>query len=149
MAIVRWDPFRELETLQGRMGRLFEDAMGRSGDHDLTDRGWMPKVNIYEDENEIEVTAELPGIAEKDIDIKVENNVLSLKGEKKIMKEKEYGTYHMVETSYGAFNRSFTLPGTVDQAKITANYENGILNIGLPKKEETKPKSISVKIGKN
>jgi HSP20 family protein len=148
MAIVRWDPFRELETLQGRMGRLFEEAVSRPGERDLGVQGWAPAVNIYEDENQIEVTAELPGIEEKDININIENNVLTLKGDKKIHREEKKGNYHLVETSYGVFSRSFTLPGTVDQEKISASSENGVLKIVLPKKEETKPKSISVKVGK-
>jgi len=148
MAIVRWDPFRELETLQGRMGRLFEEALGRPTERDLGAQGWAPAVNIYEDENQIEVTAELPGLEEKDINVNIENNVLTIKGEKKIEREEKKGSYHLVETSYGSFSRSFTLPGTVDQEKIEANYQNGVLKIGLPKKEETKPKSISVKVGK-
>lgn len=148
MAIVRWDPFRELETLQGRMGRLFEEALGRPPERDLGVTGWAPAVNIYEDENQIEVTAELPGLEEKDILVNIENNVLTLKGDKKIEREEKKGSYHLVETSYGSFSRSFTLPGTVDQEKIAADYQNGVLKITLPKKEETKPKSISVKVGK-
>jgi len=149
MPIVRWDPFRELETLQGRVGRLFEDAVGKPLGADLSERGWMPAVNIFEDEDSIEVVAELPGMEEKDIEVKVENNVLMLTGEKTLEREENNGSYHLIESRRGSFARSFSLPGTVDQEKIEANYEKGVLKLMLPKKEETKPKSINVKIGKN
>jgi HSP20 family protein len=109
----------------------------------------MGPISGIGDENGIEVSAELPGLAEKGIEIKVENNVLTLKGDKKIKREEDHGSHQLIETSSGVFSRAFTLPGTVDQEKIVANHENGMLKIALPKREETKPQSINIAIGKN
>jgi len=105
---------------------------------------WTPSVDIYETENEIVLTAEVPGIDEKDIDIKIENNTLSLQGERKFEKETKEENYHRIERSYGSFFRSFTIPHNVDQDKIEAEHESGVLRILMPKKPETKPKKIKV-----
>jgi len=142
MAIVRWDPFREIENLPGRMGRLFEEALGR----EATDGFWAPAVDIREDEHNLLVKAELPDMEEKDIEVKVENNVLTLRGEKKLEREEKKENYYLIESRNGSFSRSFTLPGTVDQDQITAKYEKGVLRITLPKKAEAKAKSVKINI---
>jgi len=145
MAIIRWDPFRDIVTLREKMNRLFEDAVTARGEEkEMISSTWTPSVDIYETENEIVLTAEVPGIDEKDIDIKIENNTLSLQGERKFEKETKEENYHRIERSYGSFFRSFTIPHNVDQDKIEAEHESGVLRILMPKKPETKPKKIKV-----
>jgi len=148
MAIVRWDPFRDLMTLQDRMNRLFEEtARGRGGEDEWTLGGsWAPAVDIYEHEGDIVLKAELPGIDPKNVDIRVENNVLSLRGERRVDSEVKKESYHRVERAYGTFARSFTLPNLVDTEKIKADYKEGVLTLLLPKKEEAKPRQIQVQI---
>lgn len=148
MAIVRWEPFRDLVTLQDRMNRLFDESVGRfrSGDETMDAGVWSPAVDIYETEQDIVLKAELPEVNQNDIDIRLENNTLTLKGERKFERETQQENYHRVERSYGAFSRSFTLPSTVDQDKIKAEYKDGILKVTLPKREETKPKQIKVSV---
>src|SRR2546421_5730403 len=145
MAVVRWDPFRDLSTLQDRMNRLFEDA-GRTWRTDETaaTTSWSPSVDIFETEGEIVVKAELPGMERKDISLHLENNVLSLRGERKFEKETKDENYHRIERSYGAFSRSFSIPATVDDENIRAEYKDGVLNIVLPKKEQARPKQIKI-----
>jgi HSP20 family protein len=149
MAIVRWEPFRDLITLQDRMNRLFDERFGRvqAGDINMVTGAWSPAVDIYETDHDIIVKAELPEMKEKDIDIRLENDTLTLKGERKFEKETQEENYHRVERAYGAFSRSFTLPTSVDQDKISAEYKDGVLKITLPKKVETKSKQIKVNIG--
>ena len=149
MAIVRWDPFRDLVGLQERMNRMFEDSYrGRSGSEDWGLGGsWAPVVDIYEQNGNIVLKAELPGVDPKDVDIRVENNTLSLRGERKLDTEVNKDSYHRVERAYGAFSRSFTLPSVVDQEKINAEYKDGVLRVTLPKKEEAKPKQININVG--
>jgi HSP20 family protein len=145
MAIIRWDPFRDLVTLREKMNRLFEDAVTAKGEEkDLISSAWSPSVDIYEKDNEIVLTAEVPGIDEKDIEINIEDNTLTIKGERKFEKETKEENYHRIERSYGSFFRSFTLPGAVDQDKIQAEHENGILKITMPKKTELKPRKVRV-----
>lgn len=145
MAIIRWDPFRDIVSLRERMNKLFEDmATARGEDKDLTMSSWAPAVDIYETENEVVLTAEIPGIEEKDIEIKVEDNTLTLKGERKFEKETKEENYHRIERAYGSFFRSFTLPTYVDQDKIEAEHENGILKIRMPKRAELKPKKVKI-----
>jgi HSP20 family protein len=145
MAIIRWDPFRDIVTLREKMNRLFEDAVTARGEEkEMISSTWTPSVDIYETENEIVLTAEVPGIDEKDIDIKIENNTLSLQGERKFEKETKEENYHRIERSYGSFFRSFTIPHNVDQDKIEAEHESGVLRILMPKKPETKPKKVKV-----
>jgi HSP20 family protein len=145
MAIIRWDPFRDLVTLRERMNRLFEDAFTSRGEEkDLVASSWSPSVDIYETENEIILTAEVPGVDEKNIEIKLEDNTLSLKGERNFEKETKEENYHRIERAYGSFYRSFTLPGNIDQDNIKAENENGILRITMPKKSELKPKKVKI-----
>ena len=145
MAVVRWDPFRDLNLLQDRMNRLFDDAgRGWRADEPAATTTWSPAVDIFETEGEIVVKAELPGMERKDITLHLENNVLSLRGERKFEKETKDENYHRIERSYGAFSRSFSIPATVDEEKIRAEYKDGVLNIVLPKKEQARPKQIKI-----
>ena len=145
MAISGWDPFRDLSVLQERMNRLFEDA-GRTyrGDEASATTTWSPAVDIFETENDIMVKAELPGIERKDITLNLDNNVLTLKGERKFEKETRQENYHRIERSYGGFSRAFSIPAIVDEEKIRADYKDGILSIALPKKDQVKPKEIRI-----
>ena len=145
MAVVRWDPFRDLGLLQDRMNRLFDDA-GRTWrtDEPAATTSWSPAVDIYETEGEIVVKAELPGLDRKAITLHLENNVLTLRGERKFQKETKEENYHRIERSYGNFSRSFSIPATVDEEKIRADYKDGVLKIFLPKKEQAKPKQIRI-----
>ena len=145
MAISRWDPFRDLNVLQDRMNRLFDDAgRGWRGDESAATTTWSPAVDIFETENEIVVKAELPGVDRKDISLNLENNVLTLKGERKFEKETKEENYHRIERAYGGFSRAFSIPATVDEEKIRADYQHGILRIALPKKEQVRPKQIRI-----
>ncbi|MCD6193901.1 MAG: Hsp20/alpha crystallin family protein [Candidatus Aminicenantes bacterium] len=145
MAIIRWDPFRDMITLRERMNRLFEDFFASRGEEqDLLAGSWTPSVDIYETEHEVVLTAELPGMDEKDIEIKVEDNTLTISGERRMEKEIKEENYHRIERAYGSFCRSFTLPNYVDQDKISAEYDNGILKITMPKKPELKPRKVKV-----
>ena len=145
MAIIRWDPFRDVMTLREKMNRLFEDAVSTRGeDRDLAGSTWCPSCDIYETENEIVVTAELPGVKEEDIEVKIEDNTLSIKGERKLESEVKEENYHRIERAYGSFHRSFSLPHYVNQEKIKAESEDGILRVTLPKKPELKPRSVKV-----
>ncbi len=152
MAITRWDPFRELNALQDRMTRLFQDSWGplstRSGEEGLATATFVPPVDIYEDEHSIVIKAEVPGIDPKDIDVRVENNTLTFRGERKLEHEEREENYHRVERRYGSFYRSFTLPNTVETENLTADYNNGVLEIRMPKRAEAKPKQIKVNVGK-
>ena len=143
MAVVRWDPFRDLSMLQDRMNRLFDDA-GRTWrpDEPAPTTSWSPAVDIFETEGEIVVKAELPGMDRKDITLNLENNVLTLRGERRFQKETKDENYHRIERSYGAFSRAFSIPTMVDEEKIRADYKDGVLKILLPKKDQAKPKHI-------
>jgi HSP20 family protein len=146
MAITRWDPFRDLSLLQERMNRVFEDAAvrGWKNDEPSTTTSWSPAVDIYETDSEIMVQAELPGVDRKDIALQLENNVLTLKGDRRFEKETNQDNYHRIERSYGGFSRAFTIPTIVDEDKIRADYRDGILRVALPKKEQVKAKQIKI-----
>jgi HSP20 family protein len=130
------------------MNRLFDESVRnvRTGDEALSSAIWSPAVDIYETANEVVVKAELPEVNQNDIDIQVENNTLTLRGERKFDKETKQENFHRIERAYGVFSRSFTLPSTVDQERIKADYKDGILRISLPKREASKPKQIKVAI---
>ena len=145
MAIVRWDPFRDLNMLQDRMNRLFDDAGSTwRTDEPAATTSWSPSVDIFETEGEIVVKAELPGMDRKDIQLNLENNVLSLRGERKFQKETKDDNYHRIERSYGVFSRAFSIPASVDEERIRADYKDGVLKIVLPKKDQAKPKQIKI-----
>lgn len=137
--MTRWDPLRELQRLQEEAGRLFDARGGESV-------GWTPSVDIFEDDEGVALRFELAGVEPKDVDIRFENGVLTLRGDRKLDREEKRENYHRVELSYGTFTRSFSLPGTIDAEKIKAESKNGILMVHLPKKPEAKPKSIQVKV---
>ena len=152
--ITCWDPFREFVTLQSRMNRLFNssasDSYGPEGTNDaeaLSTARFVPAVDVYEDEHNVTLKIEVPGIDEKDIDVQVENNTLSVHGERKFEKEEKEENYRRVERQYGSFTRTFTLPSTVDPEKIEASYDKGVLKIQLAKKAEAKPKQIKIGVG--
>jgi HSP20 family protein len=145
MAISRWDPFRDLNVLQDRMNRLFNDAgRGWKGDEPTATTTWSPAVDIFETEGEIVVKAELPGVERKDITLNLENNILTVRGERRFEKETKEENYHRIERAYGGFSRSFSIPATVDEEKIRADYKDGVLKIALPKKEQAKAKQIRI-----
>ena len=146
--LTRWEPFREFSTLQDRMNRLFGGISHQPGstDEGLTAGPWTPQVDVYETNDSIVLKADLPGMSQNDVEISVEGNMLTVKGERKFEKEVSEKEYYRMERSYGTFTRSFTLPPTVDSDKIDAAFAQGVLKITLPKREESKPKQIKVKI---
>ena len=148
--IVRWDPFRDVSTVQDRMARMFNEIWGRNrADQDSLSGSWMPPVDVRESKDALEITVELPGLEPKDVEVSVENGVLTLKGSRSFEKAPEGETYHRVERAYGSFERSFSLPTNVDPEKVRAAYRHGVLHLTLPKREEAKPRSISIKVEAN
>src|SRR5438876_10503191 len=139
MSLIRLDPFREFNT-PSRLGSFF----GKDWESPTLTTAWNPSVDIFENDNEVVIKAELPGMNAKDIDVRLENNVLTLKGERHFEKETKEENYHRVEREYGSFSRSFALPRAVNGDRVSAEYKDGILKIVLTKKEETKPKAIKV-----
>ncbi len=148
MAITRWDPFRDLISLQERMNKLFEDSLARSGtfEEGFSAGAWSPSADIYETQEKIVIRLDLPGLSQDEIELRIEDNTLVIRGERALDKETKREDYHRVERAYGAFSRSFTLPNTVDTDTIKASHKNGVLEIVLPKKEETKPKKIKIEL---
>jgi HSP20 family protein len=146
MSIVRYDPFRDLRSLQEEVNRLFTGNIARGFDEEGIARGsWSPSVDIFENKDHIVLEAELPGMKREDFDLSVENNVITLRGERHFEKKDETDNYHRVERAYGSFTRSFTLPNTVSAEGATAEYTNGVLRVTLPKREETKARRIDIK----
>jgi HSP20 family protein len=145
MAINRWDPFREVATLQNRVNSLFREM--NDSDSPLTTASFVPAVDIYEDAKKVVLKLEVPGIEEKDLDVRVENNTLTVRGERKFEKEEKEENFHRIERRYGSFYRAFTLPSTVDTEHIGANYQAGVLKLELNKKAEAQPKQIKVNVG--
>jgi HSP20 family protein len=146
-AIYRWDPFQGLNTFHDQVNRLLESNFDRS--HETALANWSPAVDIYETEGELVVKADLPDVNEKDIDIRIENNKLTLRGERKFEQTVNKDNYLRVERAYGTFERNFSLPNTVNTEAIQAGYHNGLLTIHLPKREESKPKQIKVGVSTN
>ena len=146
MPIVKVDPFREISAMQDRMARLFGDAYLR--DEDTAFRGsWAPVVDIFETEHhDLVIKAEVPGMTREDIEVTVENSTLVLKGTKKFDADIKEENYRRIERTYGTFNRSFTLPNTVDATKVTADYKNGVLTVTRPFREEATPRTITVDV---
>ena len=146
--LTRWDPFREFVTIQDRMNRLFRDSYGTQGPEEaLTNTTFAPPVDVYEDEHNVTLKIEVPGIEEKDIDVRIENNTLTVHGERKFEKEEKEENFRRVERQYGSFTRSFTLPSSVDTGQVSAHYDKGVLKINLAKKAEAKPRQIKVNVG--
>ena len=129
------------------MNRLFRDSFAEGGEDALTTTSFAPAVDVYEDEHNVTLKIEVPGIDEKDIDVRIENNTLAVHGERKFEKEEKEENFRRVERQYGSFTRSFTLPSTVDPEQVTATYDKGVLKIKLAKKAEAKPKQIKVNVG--
>ena len=145
MAITRWDPFREVVALQNRVNSLFREM--NEEDNPLTAASFVPAVDIYEDAKKVVLKLEVPGIEEKDLDIRVENHTLTVKGERKFEKEEKEENFHRIERRYGSFYRAFTLPSTVDTENVGATYNAGVLRLELNKKAEAQPKQIKVNVG--
>src|SRR5271170_7504502 len=145
--LTRFEPFREFSTLQNRVNRLFREAAVEGRDESLTTSSFAPAVDVYEDEHNVTLKIEVPGIDEKDIDVRLENNTLTVHGERKLEKEEKEENYRRVERQYGTFTRSFTLPSSVDLEQVSADYDKGVLKINFPKKAEAKPKLIKVNVG--
>lgn len=149
MAIVRWlDPFRDLTSIQERMNQIFEDALARTRGRDegLRTGMWTPAVDIYEKNDAVVVKAELPGVERDQISVEVKDGILTLRGERKFERDVKEESYHRIERSYGTFLRSFSLPVSVDQEKVKAKFKDGVLEVELPKKEQAKPKQITVDV---
>jgi HSP20 family protein len=144
MNLVRWNPFGEMTLLQNHMNRFFDTALqGGPGQSNGT-TSWIPAADIYESENELVVNLDLPGVDPKAIDVRVENNVLSIRGERQFDEKQNKENFHRVERPYGPFARSFTVSTAVDPDKIRANFKAGVLSITLPKAEAAKPKRIQI-----
>jgi HSP20 family protein len=143
--LARWEPFRGVSTLQDQVNRLFNDVFDRTGE-EFNLSAWAPAVDIYETEHELVVKADLPEVDPKELDIRVENNLLTIRGERKFEKKVSEENYLRVERSFGTFARSFTLANTVNPDAIKAEYQNGVLTLTIPKREEAKPKQIKVNV---
>ena len=145
MSIMRHDPFRDLRSLQDEVNRLFSTSLSRSfGDENIASGAWNPSIDIYENKDQIVMEAELPGMNREDFHLTVENNVLTLRGERRFEKRSEQDNYHRVERAYGSFSRAFTLPQSVSAESAQAEYKNGVLRVTLPKREEVKARRIEV-----
>jgi HSP20 family protein len=149
--LTRWEPLRELSTMQdrmSRMNRLFRESYSpEEPEEALTTTSFVPPVDTYEDEHNIVLKVEVPGIDEKDIHVHIDNNILTVHGERQIEKEEKEENFRRVERQYGSFTRSFTLPSSVDPGQVSAHYDKGVLKINLAKKAEAKPKQIKVNVG--
>jgi len=148
--LTRWDPFHELANLQERMNRLLTHPFtpfGNVSEESLTQGSFVPPVDVYEDEHSIQLKMEVPGIDEKDIDIRLENNIMTVKGERQFNQETKEENYHRIERRYGSFSRTFTLPNAVNPEDVKAQYDKGVLTIRLGKRAEAKPKQIKVSVG--
>jgi HSP20 family protein len=146
VAIVKYNPFRELRTMQEQMNRMLDMAWNREFGEDLKEGVWQPPVDIYEDEASVVIKAEIPDVDQKDIEVKIEDNTLTLRGERKHSSEIRKENYYRVERCFGQFQRSFSLPHSIDQERIEASCDKGVLTIVLPKKAEVTPKQITVEV---
>lgn len=149
----KWNPFKDMELLQNRLASLFDPSVERLplgaevGGRAATSGDWMPSVDIVEDDKEYTIKAELPEVKKEDVSVTVENGVLIMRGERKFEKEEKNKRYHRIERSYGSFVRSFVMPDDVDEAKVNAEFKDGLLKVHVAKSEKAKPKAIDVKIG--
>jgi HSP20 family protein len=144
MAITRWDPFREVVALQNRMNSLFRDL--NENESPVTTASFVPAVDIYEDDKKVMLKLEVPGMEQKDLDVSIENNTLTVKGERKFEKEEKEENFHRIERRYGSFFRAFTLPSTVNTENVQASYNAGVLKLELAKKPEAQPKQIKINV---
>jgi HSP20 family protein len=146
MAITRFEPFRELAAVQARLNRIFTEPYA-GGDDTPTRADWAPSVDVFETaQHELVLKAELPGVKKEDIDLKVENNVLTIRGERKQEVGAKEDAYHRIERSYGSFARSFTIPSTVNAEGVKAEYKDGVLSVTLPAREEAKPRQVQIAV---
>jgi HSP20 family protein len=146
MSLVRWDPFRELETIQTRLNRLFAASPGPAADQGVLFSGWAPAVDVAETDNEYVIKADLPELKKEDVKVELLDGVLTVEGDRKQEKEEKGKTFHRVERSYGKFVRRFALPTEIDSAKVQAEFKDGVLSVHLPKTAVAKPKAIEVKV---
>jgi HSP20 family protein len=146
MALVKYNPFKDLRLMQEEMNHLLDLAWNREPGREMTEGIWQPPVDIYENAEAVVIKAEVPDMDQKDIEVRIENNTLTLRGERKRNTDLKKENYHRVERYHGTFQRSFTLPRSIDQDKVQASCERGVLTIVLPKTEETKPKQIRVEV---
>lgn len=147
MALVKYNPLKELRTMQEQMNRLLNVSWNHDiPGEDMKEGIWQPSVDIYETADAIVIKAEVPGVDQKDIDVRIEENTLILRGERKHEGEVKKENYHRIERYFGTFQRSFSLPATIDQEKVAAICEKGVLTIHLPKREETIPKQINITV---
>ena len=148
MSIVRWDPFRELEDMNDRLNRVFGRSIASPRDSKDAMRtfDWAPSVDVLETAEDFQVKAELPDVKKEDVKVSVDGGMLRIEGERKQEKEEKGKKWHRIERSYGSFMRTFSLPENIDDAKVQAEFKDGILNVRLPKSEKAKPKSVEVKI---
>ena len=148
--LTRWNPTEEASSLSQRMERLFDEMVGsglwRSSQERPLRGSWVPAVNILEKQDAMVITADLPGLKAEDVEVTVEQGTLSIRGERKLEEKQEGETLHRVERVYGLFERTFTLPNTVDPTKIEARFKNGEMTLTLPKREESKPRSVKIKV---
>ena len=156
MSIVRWEPFQDLMAMRQQLNRMYNEAFPRSFEgfrgvsgEDQGFKTWAPSVDIFETDQNVVLKAELAGVDPKDVEVRIEKDTLYLKGQRKMDREVKEEKYHRIERSFGAFARSFVLPGSVDTDKVVAEYEGGILTLTMPKKEEAKPKSIKIAVAKS
>jgi len=148
MAIVRWEPLRELSTLQNEMNRLFNTAFDApSNGNGGTLRRWMPAMDLVETQDHFVLRADLPGLSEEDVNIEIEERVLTVSGERKSEHESTKEGYHRVERAFGRFSRSLTLPEGINPEAVTASFDKGVLEVSIPKPEERKPRKISIGVG--
>ncbi len=144
--LVRWDPFAEVDTLQRSINRLFDEVFsGRRARQESGEAMWAPTVNTYEDKDAYVLSCDLPGVEQKDVKINLDNNTLTISGTRKLEHEDKRENYQRIESYFGAFSRSFTIPASVDTDKVEAHMENGVLKVRLPKREESKPRQIEIK----
>jgi HSP20 family protein len=145
MNIIKYDPFREMRSLQDEVNRLFASSFSRNTDEEMRRGAWSPQVDIFENKDQIVLEADLAGIKPEDVHISIENNLLNIHGERRFEKKDEGDNFHRVERSYGSFTRSFTLPPTVSSENANAEFDNGVLRLTLVKREEAKPRRIEIK----
>ena len=153
VTLTRWNPATDSANLAQRMERMFDEMMGRGLWRSSEERplrgSWVPAINILEREDAMVITADLPGLKAEDVEVTVEEGILSIRGERKLEETSEGETYHRVERMYGVFERTFTLPNSVDVDKIDARFSNGEMVLTLPKREESKPRSVKIKVEKS